>query len=220
MRIFTVVAAVLAVLSFGYAAYFGVAWYAAANSSESSYAAHRDEALRSGQVGITNFLTLDYKKVDEDLQRWLNSSTGDLRAEIDKDKDSRKKQLVDAKTVTSSKVLDAAITELDDRAGKAKMIAVVESTVAPDGGQQVTKINRYLDRAHPHRGRLEAEPAGPAAGGHLSRPEADWTEHVPPSRRRPIPTTPAGGRPRVAGLNRRASAESAEPEDVAAGGEA
>ncbi len=144
MRIFTVVAAVLAVLSFGYAAYFGVAWYAAANSTESSYAAHRDEALRSGQVGITNFLTLDYKKVDEDLQRWLNSSTGDLRAEIDKDKDSRKKQLVDAKTVTSSKVVDAAITELDDRTGKAKMIAVVESTVAPDGGQKVTKINRYL----------------------------------------------------------------------------
>ncbi|MET9228362.1 hypothetical protein [Lentzea sp. NPDC003310] len=28
---------------------------------------------------------------------------------------------------------------------------------------------------------------------------------MPPSRRRPIPTTPAGGRPKVAGLNRRAS---------------
>ncbi len=38
---------------------------------------------------------------------------------------------------------------------------------------------------------------------------------MPSSRRRPIPTTPAGGRPRVAGLNRRSSAESAEPEDVA-----
>ncbi|MGW6936927.1 hypothetical protein ACWGE0_43245 [Lentzea sp. NPDC054927] len=146
MRIFTVVAAVLAVLTFGYAAYFGVAWYSASNSSESSYAATRDDALRSGQVGITNFLTLDYKKVDEDLQRWLNSSTGDLRAEIDKDKDSRKKQLVDAKSVTSSKVLDSAITELDDRAGTASMIAVVESTVTPDNGQKVTKINRYLTK--------------------------------------------------------------------------
>lgn len=144
MRIFTAVAVVLTVLTFGYAAYFGVAWYATSHSSESEFAAHRDEALRSGQVGVTNFLTLDYQKVDEDLQRWLNSSTGDLRAEIDKDKGARKKQLVDAKTVTSSKVLDAAISELDDRTGKAKMIAVVESTVAPDGGQKVTKINRYL----------------------------------------------------------------------------
>ena len=146
MRIFTVVAAVLAVLTFGYATYSGVAWYSATHSSESSYAAARDDALRSGQVGITNFLTLDYKKVDEDLQRWLNSSTGDLRAEIDKDKDSRKKQLVDAKSVTTSKVLDAAITELDDRAGTASMIAVVESAVTPDNGRQVTKINRYLTK--------------------------------------------------------------------------
>jgi Mce-associated membrane protein len=31
--------------------------------------------------------------------------------------------------------------------------------------------------------------------------------HVPPSRRRPIPTPPAGGRPKVAGLHRRASAQ-------------
>ncbi|MFD4676704.1 hypothetical protein ACFWNN_43780 [Lentzea sp. NPDC058450] len=146
MRVFTAVAAVFAVVMFGFAVFSGFVWYSASSSSESSFATERDDALRSGQVGITNFLTLDYKKVDEDLQRWLNSSTGDLRAEIDKDKDSRKKQLVDAKSVTTSKVLDAAITELDDRAGSASMIAVVESTVTPDGGQQVTKINRYLTK--------------------------------------------------------------------------
>ena len=146
MRVFTVVAAVFAVVAFVFAVFSGFIWYSAASSSESEYAATRDDALRSGQVGITNFLTLDYKKVDEDLQRWLSSSTGDLRAEIDKDKDSRKKQLVDAKSVTTSKVLDAAITELDDRAGSASMIAVVESTVTPDNGQKVTKINRYLTK--------------------------------------------------------------------------
>jgi Mce-associated membrane protein len=37
---------------------------------------------------------------------------------------------------------------------------------------------------------------------------------VPPSRRRPIPTTPAGGRPKVAGLHRRAASD--EPVDVEA----
>ena len=146
MRVFTGIAAVLAVVMFVFAVFSGFIWYSSASSSESSYATTRDDALRSGQVGITNFLTLDYRKVDEDLQRWLNSSTGDLRAEIDKDKVSRKKQLVDAKSVTSSKVLDAAITELDDRAGSASMIAVVESTVTPGNGQKVTKINRYLTR--------------------------------------------------------------------------
>jgi Mce-associated membrane protein len=38
--------------------------------------------------------------------------------------------------------------------------------------------------------------------------------HVPPSRRRPIPTPPAGGRPKVAGLHRRA-AEAPEASEVA-----
>ena len=39
---------------------------------------------------------------------------------------------------------------------------------------------------------------------------------MPPSRRRPIPTTPAGGRPKVAGLHRRAAEPGApEVEDVA-----
>lgn len=146
MRIFTAIAAVFAVVMFVFAVFSGFIWYGSAHSSESSFAATRDDALRSGQVGISNFLTLDYKKVDEDLQRWLNSSTGELRAEIDKDKDSRKKQLVDAKSVTTSKVLDSAITELDDRAGTASMIAVVESTVTPADGKQVTKINRYLTK--------------------------------------------------------------------------
>ncbi|MDX3657196.1 hypothetical protein PV646_07745 [Streptomyces sp. ID05-26A] len=37
---------------------------------------------------------------------------------------------------------------------------------------------------------------------------------MPPSRRRPIPTPPAGGRPKVAGLNRRASAEPEVAPDV------
>ncbi|WP_439661907.1 hypothetical protein ACSHWB_10740 [Lentzea sp. HUAS TT2] len=146
MRVFTVAATVFAVVAFVFAVFSGFVWYSSASSSSASFAATRDDALRSGQVGITNFLTLDYQKVDEDLQRWLNSSTGDLRAEIDKDKDSRKKQLVDAKSVTTSKVLDAAITELDDRAGSASMIAVVESTVTPAEGQKVTKINRYLTK--------------------------------------------------------------------------
>ncbi|WP_157528440.1 hypothetical protein [Nocardia sp. NRRL S-836] len=35
---------------------------------------------------------------------------------------------------------------------------------------------------------------------------------MPPSRRRPIPTPPAGGRPRVAGLNRRSGAAAEAPE--------
>ena len=137
------VATVLAVLAAGYAVWTGVSWWSASSSDSVAFSREREEVLRVGQVGIANFTTLDYKKVDEDLDRWLESSTGELRAEIEDGRAKRKKQIEDAKTVTVSRVLDAAVTELDSRAGKAHLIAVVETTVTPEGGQSVKKINRY-----------------------------------------------------------------------------
>jgi Mce-associated membrane protein len=69
------VAAVLAVLAAGYAVWAGVSWWSATSSDSVAFSRERDEVLRVGQVGIANFTTLDYKKVDEDLDRWLDSST-------------------------------------------------------------------------------------------------------------------------------------------------
>jgi Mce-associated membrane protein len=137
------VAAVLAVLAAGYAVWAGVSWWSASANDSVAFSREREEVLRVGQVGIANFTTLDYKKVDEDLNRWLDSSTGGLRTEIETGRDSRKKQIEDARMVTVSRVLDASVTELDSRAGKAHLIAVVETTVTPENGQSVKKINRY-----------------------------------------------------------------------------
>jgi Mce-associated membrane protein len=137
------VAVVLTVLAAGYAVWAGVSWWSASSNDTVAFSREREEVLRVGQVGIANFTTLDYKKVDEDLNRWLESSTGELRAEIEDGRDKRKKQIEDAKSVTVSRVLDAAVTELDARAGTAHLIAVVETTVTPEGGQAVKKINRY-----------------------------------------------------------------------------
>lgn len=142
-RWFLPVAVALAVAAGGYAVWAGVSWWSASSSESVEFARERDEVLRVGQVGIVNFTTLDYKKVDEDLNRWLESSTGGLRSEIESGRDSRKKQIEDARTVTTSRVLDAAVTELDARAGTAHLIAVVETTVTPEGGQAVKKVNRY-----------------------------------------------------------------------------
>ncbi|MEU4444425.1 nuclear transport factor 2 family protein [Actinosynnema sp. NPDC050801] len=137
------VTAVLAVLAFGYALWAGVSWWSASSNDSVEFSREREEVLRVGQVGIANFTTLDYKKVDEDVDRWLDSATGELRSEIEDGRDERRKQIEDAKSVTVSRVLDASVTELDSRAGKAHLIAVVETTVTPEGGQPVRKINRY-----------------------------------------------------------------------------
>ncbi len=140
---FLTIAAVLALVAAGYAAWAGVSWWSAESDASASFARERDEVLRVGQVGIVNFTTLDYRKVDEDLNRWLDSSTGELRTEIESGRETRGRQIADAKTVTVSRVLDASVTDLDARAGKAHLIAVVETTVTPDGGQSVKKVNRY-----------------------------------------------------------------------------
>ncbi|ACU40426.1 hypothetical protein [Actinosynnema mirum] len=137
------VAVVLVVLSAGYALWAGMTWWSASTGDSVAYARERDEVLRVGQVGVVNFTTLDFRKVDEDLDRWLDSSTGDLRREVEEGRQTRREQIEAAKTVTTSRVLDAAVTELDARAGTAALIAVVETTVAPEGGQPVKKINRY-----------------------------------------------------------------------------
>ncbi|RKT57793.1 nuclear transport factor 2 family protein [Saccharothrix australiensis] len=141
--LFLPIAAGLAVLAAGYALWAGVSWWNSTTNDSVAFSREREEVLRVGQVGIANFTTLDYRKVDEDLNRWLDSATGELRAEIETGRDSRRKQITDARTVTVSRVLDAAVTELDARAGKAHVIAVVETTVTPDGGQSVRKVNRY-----------------------------------------------------------------------------
>jgi Mce-associated membrane protein len=95
----------------------------------------------------------------------LDSSTGKLHSEIETGRESRKKQLQDAKTVTTSRVLDAAVTELDDRAGAAHLIAVVESTVTPDGGQAVKKVNRYQTDLSRTDAGWKLSALGPVAAG-------------------------------------------------------
>ncbi|GAA2663732.1 MULTISPECIES: nuclear transport factor 2 family protein [Actinosynnema] len=137
------VAVVLVVLSAGYALWAGLGWWSTSTGDSVAYARERDEVLRVGQIGVVNFTTLDFREVDEDLDRWLDSSTGDLRREVEEGRETRREQIEQARTVTTSRVLDAAVTELDARAGTAALIAVVETTVAPEGGQPVKKTNRY-----------------------------------------------------------------------------
>jgi Mce-associated membrane protein len=142
-RWLTPAAAALAVVALVFAGWAGISWWSTAHDDSVQYAQTRDDVKRVAQVGITNFRTLDYKNPDEGLNRWLESSTGPLHDEITRDEDAGKKRIVDAKTTTTSKPLETAVTELDDRAGKAKVITVMQTTVTPEGGQPGTKLERY-----------------------------------------------------------------------------
>jgi Mce-associated membrane protein len=123
--------------------FFGVSWALAANDSSLAYAEVRDAALLDGQSAIINFNTLDYRDVDRGLQRWEDNSTGPLRDEVRQGRQNYATQIVQAKSSTTARILDAGIVELDERAGKARMIAVVQVTVTIDGRQPANKQDRY-----------------------------------------------------------------------------
>ena len=124
------------------AAWFGRSWYQAAHDDSLAYSRDRDTVLRAAEQGVQNLNTLDYRKVDQGLTAWENSSTGDLRQELVSGRAQFSTQVRQAKTITSARILDGAVTELDDHAGKASVIVAVQITVTPPTGTPATKQSR------------------------------------------------------------------------------
>jgi Mce-associated membrane protein len=123
--------------------FLGISWALAANDESVGYAAERDQALQDGRSAITTFNTLDHRDVQHGLDQWEQSSAGQLRDEVRQGRQNYAGQIAQAKSTTTAKVLDAGIVELDERAGKARMIAVVQVTVAVEGQQPTVKRDRY-----------------------------------------------------------------------------
>jgi Mce-associated membrane protein len=138
------VAAALLAAAAIFAGWAGWSWHQAATDESLAYAAARDEALRDGREHIAQLTTLDYHDVDGGIARWLDASTGALRDELARTDDKSKETLRQATTVSTGAVLDAAISELDQRAGTARMLASVEITVAKQGGEPAAKRNRFV----------------------------------------------------------------------------
>ncbi|MBO2464842.1 nuclear transport factor 2 family protein [Actinomadura violacea] len=146
-------AACLAVLAALFAAWAGQNWYTAAHDGAHAYSRTRDAVLQSAEQGVQNLSTLDYRDVDTGLATWLDSTTGDLHQQIAQGRTGFTDQVRKARTVTTAKILDAAVSELDERSGKASVLVAVETTVTPPGGTPVTKQNRL-------EGRLARTPGG------------------------------------------------------------
>ena len=154
------VAAVLCALAVVATVFYGISWAFAASGS-SSLATQRDEALRVGRSAVVNFNSLDYRNVEEGLDLWSVSSTGQLHDEVEKGRQENTKRIKESKTRTEGKVLDAAITNLDEQAGKAHMIAVVKVTVTPEGQQPVEKSVRYQGDLNREDGEWKLSALGP-----------------------------------------------------------
>ncbi|HEV2778077.1 MAG TPA: hypothetical protein VGX25_01625 [Actinophytocola sp.] len=138
------VAIVLLVAAAGFAGWAGWYWLAAAGDEAVGYAEARDDVLRAGRAHVAELTTLDYHDVDAGIARWLSVSTGPLHDRLARTDEQTKSRLRQGATVATGTVLDAAVSELDQRAGTAKLLVSVEITTARAGAEPATKRNRFI----------------------------------------------------------------------------
>jgi Mce-associated membrane protein len=124
------------------AAWFGWSWHQASGAAPSAYSQARDHALQAGEQAVQNFNTLDYRHVSQGISLWLQSSTGSLRSQVLRGRAQFEQQVRQAKTITTARVLDGAVTALNTRAGTATVIVALQVTVIPASGSPVIKQNR------------------------------------------------------------------------------
>ena len=91
---------------------------------------------------MQNFNTLDYRHVDQGIRLWLQSSAGALHSQVQHSRTAFAQQVQQAKTVTTARVLDGALTALNTRTGTASIIVALQITVMPPSGTPVTKRSR------------------------------------------------------------------------------
>jgi Mce-associated membrane protein len=138
------VAAMLAAAAVIFAAWAGWSWHRAAQAGPPGLAQTRDQVLQEGEQAVQNFNTLDYRQVSAGLNLWEISSAGALRAEVVAGRSQFEHQVEQAKTVTTAKILDAALVTLNTQAGTASIIAAVQINVVPSKGATVSKQTRLV----------------------------------------------------------------------------
>ncbi|MFJ4897570.1 nuclear transport factor 2 family protein [Streptomyces sp. NPDC088727] len=137
-------AIVLTVAAAGAAGWGGVSRYQASHDDSAAYAQTRDDALAAGEQAVQNMNTLDHQKLVQGLDSWEDSTTGDLHQQLLDGRDAFVKQIKEAKTVSTAKVLSGAVTELDGRAGRAGVMVALRVTVTAPKGKPAVKESRML----------------------------------------------------------------------------
>ena len=132
-------ASALAVAAAACAGWFGWSWHSAAHSSALANARARDAVLQDAEQAVLNFNTLNYHQASAGLKLWLDSSTGALHSQLSSSLREEVKLVQGKKTITTAKVLDAAVTQLDTATGAASVMVAVDVTVTPSTGSPFTE---------------------------------------------------------------------------------
>ncbi|GAA2523410.1 MULTISPECIES: nuclear transport factor 2 family protein [Streptomyces] len=155
----------LALVAGGFAAWTGQDWYHAAHDDRAAYAEQRDAALAAGEQAVQNLNTLDHRDLDHGLDLWESSTTGELHEQLASGRREFAEQVKAAKTVTTARVLSGAVTELDDRAGRARVLVALRVTVRASDGARTDKDSRMLGELTRTQGRWKLSALGQAPVG-------------------------------------------------------
>jgi Mce-associated membrane protein len=137
-----VAGAVLVVIATAAAVVFGVLWFTAAHDDSLAFSRMRDDALRAAEQGSINLTTLDYRHVQQGLDTWKQSTTGDLYGQLTSGNlvSTFAKRAQQAKSVTKGSVVEGVLTDLDEHAGKAGALIYMKVSVTASDGKTSIKM--------------------------------------------------------------------------------
>ncbi|WP_329402527.1 hypothetical protein [Streptomyces melanogenes] len=121
----------------------GWSYARARGDDDLAYAHSRDAALAAGRRHIARLNSVDARDVDAGLAAWLDATTGPLRDELRTTRAKSAEVIEEQGTTTRAEVTDAAVTELDDRSGTARLIATVRIEAQPRTGVPTTDRKRF-----------------------------------------------------------------------------
>ncbi len=119
-------------------------WYAQTRSDGSlAYAKARDTVLATARQDLAALNSVDASSVDAGLRQWLDATTGPLHDQLQRTGPADAGALRQAGTSATGTVTAAAVTELDTRAGTARLIATVQVALTPRTGAPTTDRKRF-----------------------------------------------------------------------------
>lgn len=134
LRSAILVVSVVAMLALAAAGWFGVSWYWAAHDKSLALRMDRDAVLRDAQRATLNLDTLDYRRVQDGLTLWEQSAAGSLLAQLRANRDAYSRAITASTTISTARVLDAAVASLDERVGTAQVLVAADVTSQSEQG--------------------------------------------------------------------------------------
>ncbi|KAA9151562.1 hypothetical protein FPZ12_038830 [Amycolatopsis acidicola] len=116
----------LAVVAVLVAGWFGWSWWSTAHDATELRARDRDAVLSAASDALVALNTVDYHNPEPAVDRWISVTTGQLGNSLSGDKKTQLDRATQSKTVAWASVDQAALTALDQNAGTARVIAVLD----------------------------------------------------------------------------------------------